>query len=156
VLSSGLIYVFVSVALLVPFIFIVESILAYLVLPLGYLAPPASLILLAAVEELVKIIPFHYRRMNPLVYGVVAGSSFFLMEKLFNLYLIVKVYTYLGGPYVFFFKSMLPTLSVHMLTTVLFALILSRTSRRVWFGLGLLVSVSIHFIYNYMLIAGLL
>ena len=155
-LSNGLLYVSVSVALLVPFIFIVESILAYLVLPLGHFAPAASLLLLAAVEELVKIIPFRHRRMNPAIYGAVAGLSFFLMEKLFNLYLIVKVYTYLSGPYVFFFRNMVPTLLVHILATSVFAFIIYRSRRRVWFAAGLLVSVAIHFIYNYMLISGLL
>jgi hypothetical protein len=155
-LSRGFIYVSVSVALLVPFIFIVESILAYMVLPLGRLTPFASLILLAAVEELVKITPFYYRRMNAVFYGAVAGSSFFLMEKLFNLYLIVKVYTYLGGPYVFFFRNLAPTLAVHILATTVFASIVGRTNSRLWFTAGLTLSVLIHFTYNYMLITGLL
>lgn len=153
-LSNKLAYVFVSVALLVPFIFIVESILAYLVLPLGRAAPAVSLVLLALVEEVVKIVPFYHRRMNPAVYGVVAGLSFFVMEKLFNLYLIYKVYSYLQGPYVFFFQNLLPTLLVHMLATSVFAFILYKARRRIWFIVGLAFSVTIHFAYNFMLIGG--
>ncbi|MBD3389120.1 MAG: ABC transporter permease subunit [Candidatus Altiarchaeales archaeon] len=155
-LKNKIIYAFVSVALLVPFIFIVESIFAYLVLPLGHLSPFASLIVLAMLEEIVKITPYLYRRMNPALYGVVAGLSFFLMEKLFNLYLIVKVYTFLGGPYVFFFQKLMPTLLVHMLTTSVFAFVIYTRRGRISYAVGLTLSMVIHFAYNYLLISGVL
>ncbi|MFH0862740.1 MAG: hypothetical protein V1875_06910 [Candidatus Altiarchaeota archaeon] len=147
-------YAAVSVALLVPFIFIIESILAYLVLPLGAFAPIMSLMLLASVEEIVKIIPYAYKRMNPVLYGIVAGTSFFITEKLFNLYLIYNVYNYLGGPYVFFIQKMMPALIIHILSTMLFATILRYGRRRAWFGVGLLLSMVIHVIYNYTILAG--
>jgi hypothetical protein len=149
-------YIFISVSLLVPFVFIIESIMAYLALPLGSLAPFVSLILLAAIEEMVKIIPYYFRRTNPLLYGLIAGASFFLMEKLFNIYLIVKVYSYLGGPYLLFFTQLVPTLLLHMLSTCVFALIISRKERVAPFVVGLLTAVSVHVTYNYMLLRGLM
>jgi hypothetical protein len=155
ILNNGITYVFVAVSLQVPFIFIIESILAYLAMPLGRIAPIVSLLLLATVEELVKIIPYNYRRMNPLIYGITAGTAFFVMEKLFNLYLVVKVYSYLGGPYVLFFTKLLPTLGLHIISTTLFAAIIYRSRKPQWFILGLIASVTVHFIYNYMLITGL-
>jgi hypothetical protein len=152
--GNGASYVFLSVALLVPFVFIVESIVAYLVLPLGAFTPLASLALLAAVEELVKVAPYYHRRMNPAAYGILAGASFFLMEKLFNAYLIVKVYSYLGGPYMLFFAKMLPTLILHMASAAVFAYAASRRGRA-WFALGLFSSVILHVTYNYAILAGL-
>jgi hypothetical protein len=154
ILRSSIVYIFVSVSLLVPFIFIVESILAYLILPLGSAAPLLSLILLAAVEEVVKITPYRYRKTNPLLYGIVAGASFFAVEKLFNLYLIVKVYSYLGGPYLVFFQRLLPTLGLHMLSTTMFALALSLGNRRSWYVVGLLAAVMVHVVYNYLVLSG--
>lgn len=153
-LPNKLLYVTISVALLVPFVFIIESILAYLVLPLGYVAPFMSLLLLAVVEEIVKVTPLLHRRMNPVLYGVAAGASFFITEKLFNLYLIVKVYTYLAGPYVFFFKNLAPTFAVHIVATTVFASILHYGGKRTGFILGLAASSIIHFTYNYLLIGG--
>jgi len=155
-LENKVSYVFISVSLLVPFIFIVESIMAYLAMPLGSLAPFVSLILLAAIEEVVKITPYYYRRMNPLLYGVIAGASFFLMEKFFNIYLIVKVYSYLGGPYLIFFSQLMPTLLVHMLSATVYAVIISRYQRIATFVIGLFASVMIHVVYNYILLRGLL
>jgi hypothetical protein len=152
---GGAAYAAVAVALLVPFIFIVESIMAYLVMPLGSLAPVLSLMLLAVAEETVKIIPLYYKRMNPIWYGLVAGAAFFATEKLFNLYLIAKVYSYLGGPYMFFLQNMAPTLLLHVLSTSAFALIVYYGRRRAWFPVGLLVSVMMHVVYNSIILGGL-
>jgi len=153
-LRNGLAYVAVSVALLVPFVFIVESIMAYLVMPLGNIAPLASIIALATVEEVVKILPFYYRKMNPVVYGLVAGVSFFTMEKLFNLYLIYKVYSFLGGPYAFFLRKFLPTLALHIASTAVFAAIVYRPKRVIWYVPGLLVAVTAHVVYNILVMTG--
>ncbi len=154
-LHAGASYAAVSVALLVPFVFVVESILAYLVLPLGSVAPMASLLLLAVVEEAVKILPFLYRRMNPLLYGASAGAAFFLTEKAFNLYLIAKVYSYLGGPYMLFLGKMLPTLAVHMAATTVLALAVHYGRRRAWGIIGFFAAVSIHMAYNIMVLGGM-
>ena len=154
-LSGGAAYAAVSVALLVPFIFVIESILAYLVLPLGSIAPLASLGLLAVVEEAVKILPLLYRRMNPLLYGLSAGAAFFVTEKAFNIYLIAKVYSYLGGPYMLFLGKMLPTLIVHIAATTVFAALVYYGRRRVWGILGFFAAVSIHMAYNLMVLGGM-
>ncbi len=156
ILKNPNVYVIVAVALLVPFIFIVESILAYLVLPMGFFAPIMSLVLLAIVEEVTKIIPFYYLRMNPLKYGMISGAAFFFCEKLFNLYLVMKVYSYLGGPYMYFFKKMAPTLGLHIVSTTIFAALLYSSKRRIWFLIGLFVSVIMHVIYNVMVMRGLI
>lgn len=153
-LGSQLKYTIISVSVLVPFVFIIESIMAYLVLPMGYFAPVASVILLAFTEEAVKIIPFLYRRKNPVVYGITSGVVFFATEKAFNFYLIYRVYTYLGGPYSFFLKSFAPTLAVHVATTTLLAYVLSKSRRLAWAGLALFTSVFIHVLYNIMVMRG--
>jgi hypothetical protein len=155
-LKSQVMFVFLSVALLVPFVFIVESVLAYLVLPLGYIAPFMSLLLLAGVEEIVKITPMYHKRVNPILYGVVGGLSFFLMEKIFNLYLVYKAYIFLGGPYAIFMSKFLPTLGIHILSTTLFATIAYYSRRRSWFVMGLMMSVMIHFTYNVLVLRGLI
>jgi len=147
-------FVVAAVSLLVPFIFIIESILAYLVLPMGFFAPIISLILLATVEELTKIVPFHFQRMNPLKYGLIAGASFFLCEKMFNLYLVYKVYSFLGGPYAYFLSRMAPTLLVHMASTSVFAILVYYGKRRIWYVLGLFISVIMHVIYNVAVLRG--
>ncbi|MFH1055676.1 MAG: hypothetical protein V1744_06245 [Candidatus Altiarchaeota archaeon] len=155
-LQNRLVYVFVSVSLLVPFIFIIESIMAYLVLPLGYIAPVLSLILLASTEEVVKIIPLYYRRMNPLLYGIISGAGFFIMEKMFNLYLIIKVYSFLGGPYIYFVGRLLPTFALHIASTTIFASVVYKRKGKSWFAVGLFLSVTLHVVYNILALRGLI
>ena len=149
-------YVMLSVSLLVPFIFIVENIMAYLVLPMGSLAPLLSLVLFAMAEEAVKIIPYYYIRMNPLKYGAISGMSFFICEKVFNLYLVVKVYSYLGGPYAYFLRAMAPTLALHMLTTAVFAAIIWKNKGPNRLFIGLLASSWLHVSYNLMVLGGVI
>jgi hypothetical protein len=151
-------YAFISVSLLVPFIFIVESIAAYLLMPLGRGAAVLTVFALAAIEEVVKIMPLLFKRMNPIKYSIAAGLGFFLTEKAFNLYLIYKVYSILGGPYSYFMAKLAPTLAVHILSTFFFAasIYYNKGARRSWPLLGYFVSVSIHFTYNMLVLWGAL
>lgn len=153
---NPVLYTVYAIVILVPFIFVVESILAYLIMPLGPLAPLLSVPFLAAIEEVVKILPFLYRKMNPLVYAVASGTSFFIAEKVFNAYLISKVYQLLGGPYVMFVvKGALFTWLIHIITVLVFALIARFAQRRISLLLGLITATTIHLIYNIYVIYGL-
>ncbi|MBU0762345.1 MAG: hypothetical protein KKD39_04915 [Candidatus Altiarchaeota archaeon] len=156
-LKRDILFVFASVSLLVPFVFVLESIVAYLLLPLGSLAPAASLLLLATVEEIVKILPFYFKKTNPIKYSIYSGVAFFLTEKIFNLYLIYKVYSFLGGPYTYFLSRLAPTLAVHIMSTFLFATVLyyNRGNRKSLIFLGLMLSVMTHYIYNMLVLGGM-
>ncbi len=154
-MKNDVTYVIASMLLLVPFIFIVESIIAYLVLPLGFIAPVLSILGLACLEEITKIMPFVYRKMNPVKYAILAGISFFISEKLFNLYLITKVYTFLGGPYtIFLMRGFAITMVVHIIATFVLALILSKNKSRFANMMGLTISTLIHFTYNLLIMGG--
>jgi hypothetical protein len=155
--GGGIVYAMVSVSLLVPFIFIVQTVLAYLIMPLGYMAPVLTIFLLAALEELVKILPYHYnKRLNPLAFGLISGASFFLTEKLFNIYLISKVYSFLPAPYtVFVIKGLISTFVLHVSATSVFAVILwlfatllPKSKSRMPLWLGLFTVTVMHYLYN--------
>ncbi len=155
-LGGGVKYMVAGVALLVPFIYVVQNITAYLIIPLGLAAPYASLLVLALAEELAKILPYHFnRRINPLLYGVVAGASFFVTEKVFNIYLISKVYSYLPPPYTMFvFKGLAYTLFLHVTVTAAYAFLLSKTSGRRSLFYGLAAATVIHAAYNLFMLRG--
>jgi hypothetical protein len=158
-LGDGAAYVAACVCLLVPFVFIVQTVIAYLILPFGFMAPYASVFLLAAVEEVAKILPYHYnRRIPPAWYGLVAGATFFVTEKAFNLYLISKVYSLLPAPYtVFVIKGWMATLVVHVLVTTLLAYAMSRGNSRLRDWAALAAAALAHYAYNfYMLTSGAL
>jgi hypothetical protein len=149
-LGGGVKYAVAGVALLVPFVYITQTLTAYLILPFGLLAPYASILLLAAVEELTKILPYYYsRRISPALYGLVAGATFFVTEKVFNIYLISKVYSYLPAPYtVFVAKGFTYTLILHIVTATLLAYIVSRSRGRRHILAGLVLASLIHYWYN--------
>jgi len=157
VVKNPVVYTFTAISLLVPFIYVVESISAYLIMPLGFLAPLISVVFLAALEEAVKIIPYLYRKTNPLLYSVTAGVGFFVSEKLFNAYLISKVYEILGGPYTMYvMKGALTTSLVHVSTVLAFSLSIRHGKGKLHYLLGFLLAVTIHFIYNLQVMYGIL
>ncbi|MFH1722118.1 MAG: hypothetical protein ABH950_05900 [Candidatus Altiarchaeota archaeon] len=151
-LRNSAAYVFVSVALIVPFVFLIESIFSYLIIPLGRLSSVTSLLIFAAIEELAKITPFiilRKRLIKPLYYGILAGTSFFVTERIFNIYLISKIFSYFGGPYLYFIaKNLLATWGLHIVTVVFMAYGFTHLSGRVQkTGLFILI-VLLHFVYN--------
>jgi len=149
-------YAVVAVSLLVPLVFMVQTLSAYLIIPMGYLAPTMSVLLLAALEELAKILPYYYHpRIRPLKYGLVAGATFFVTEKVFNIYLISKVYSYLPAPYtVFVVKGFMYTLVLHIVATSFYALVVSRFRGRAGLYVGLVFSAVIHYAYNLYMMGG--
>lgn len=150
-LKSRILFVIFSMVFLVPFVYIVESIIAYLVLPLGFIFSIFAMLALATIEEIVKIMPYlsFRNRMNPLIYGAVAGIGFFLSEKLFNIYLIRQVYSFIGGPYKFFLlRGAVMTLGIHILTVIVLATIMKKFNSKIIRFAGLILAVLIHFAYN--------
>ncbi|MFH1054886.1 MAG: hypothetical protein V1744_02195 [Candidatus Altiarchaeota archaeon] len=155
-LGGGVKYAIASVSLLVPFVYIVQTLMAYVILPIGYMAPYASIMLLAFIEELVKILPYTYnRRIKPAVYGLTAGLSFFATEKLFNIYLISKVYSYLPTPYtVFVVKGLIYTMVVHIILTTFLSWLISKNKSRTTFLIGLAAVTLAHYTYNITMMRG--
>ncbi|MFC2154666.1 hypothetical protein ACFLRC_04225, partial [Candidatus Altiarchaeota archaeon] len=157
--SSKAVYSFVSVALLVPFVFLVESIFSYLILPLGNLSAFISLFVFSLIEETAKIIPYlmSRREIKPTYYAILAGTSFFLTERIFNIYLISKIYSLFGGPYlVFIAKSLVLTWGVHVVTIAFLASGLNYLNTKTQkMGLFLLV-VLLHMMYNLNIIYGII
>ncbi len=151
-LSSTVSYVAVAVALLVPFVFLVESIFSYLILPLGRFSAIVSLLIFAGIEEVAKIIPFaaaHRRDINPAVYGVVAGTSFFVTERVFNSYFIAKIFSFFGGPYLYFIaKGLAATWAVHIITVGFLAVAVKHLASPAQKWLVFILVVLLHFIYN--------
>ncbi|MFH0861447.1 MAG: hypothetical protein V1875_00310 [Candidatus Altiarchaeota archaeon] len=76
---SDILFVITGISLLVPFVYIVQTLIAYLIIPLGLFAPYAAIVLLALVEELTKIIPFYYTRRN-MVSGALVKTGIMLFS----------------------------------------------------------------------------
>ncbi|MBD3262278.1 MAG: ABC transporter permease subunit [Candidatus Altiarchaeales archaeon] len=142
----------------VPFIYIIQNMLSFSLFPLSpfmgelrYLV----LIMLAFLEELIKIIPYLKVRgkINPLVYAFSAGGSFFVAEKLFNIYLISNVYSLLPSPWTLLVtKGLVYTFFLHIITVLAAVGVLSFLGKRDLNRYSLIIAVisatTIHTGYN--------
>ncbi|RLG21942.1 hypothetical protein DRN74_00845 [Candidatus Micrarchaeota archaeon] len=152
-------YLFTMVLFSVPIVFIIENLMAYLLLPISIVFPVFLILCFALIEEIIKTLPIYFfknkNKVGILTYSLSVGLAFFIGEKAMNLYLITKVYSLFANVFSFFIiKNLLTTCAVHILGAFIVISCFKLLKKNWSFILGIALSSGLHAIYNIMISMG--